>query len=139
MAGAGEDSDQQRAGVSLLLFQQRFNRGVRGSGSFENWRTHRVFNAERFDNVEVTIDRVRVFRFSRRLRGEVREEIERAPRAPGIQPPWRAGEKTEQVGFRQAVQIDHEVVLRSADITDKLEDAPNRNERVAVTQTNAID
>ena len=79
MAGAGKKSDQQRARVGVLFFQQPLDRLIGGRSGLEDRKARRVNNAEWFDYVEVSIDGVRLLCFSRGTWVEVREASSERP------------------------------------------------------------
>src|SRR5690349_23658916 len=82
VAGARENADQQFASLRLLFLQQCFDRRVLGGAGPERRSARDVLDSERLEHVKIPIDEMRRLYFSSRLRFEVREEVERAIRAP---------------------------------------------------------
>src|ERR1700754_1314846 len=139
VSGAGKQADQERSRVGLFLFQDSFDGLVRRRSGLEGRQTRRVLDAEGLDNVKIAVDSVSLLCFARWPGLEVRQIVDRTPGAACIQSPWRAGKKSQQVGFGQAMEIDDEVKLRFADFADELKNPPDRNQLHAITQRNAID
>src|SRR5258707_14544695 len=70
---------------------------------------------------------------------EVGQEIERAARTAREQPVGRAGKKSKQIGFRKAMQVDHEIEFAPANIFDNIKHFENRQRLESIKQGDAID
>src|SRR5690349_18224122 len=77
--------------------------------------------------------------FSRWLRFEVAEEVERAIFTARVKPVRRAGKKAEDVGLVVAVQVDDEIKLLLPHLRDEFCDASDRNQCWPIAQRHAID
>src|SRR5437667_793584 len=107
----------------------------------EPWHARRVLYFQRQQHVQITIDLMpgSIAFFDRRQRSKVREKVERPSPPPRKQTLRRARKKTEQVGFRKTVQVDHEIKLAVARVFDDLENSQHGERLESVAQRDAID
>jgi hypothetical protein len=111
MTGARKHPDQQFFRLCLLLLQHFFDCRIVVSPRLEQRNARRIFDSDWLEHVEVPIDEMMRSYFSTRPWIEVAEKIERTILATGVEPVRGAGEKSHDVRFVEAVQIDYKVKL----------------------------